>query len=167
MTGKIVLDSDALIELARAGLLGAVTRAWRCLVPEEVYEETVVRGRERGHPDAEDIATAFGRGLERRRVRKKSVQGMRGRALGPGELAAAALLVQEGADAVVTDDQAFLQALRGAGLPYTTPALLVVDLVRTGTLSKAEARVALARLRRMIREDQYRLSLAQIEAVEE
>lgn len=89
-----------------------------------------------------------------------------GRVLGPGELAAAALLVQEGAEAVVTDDRAFLRVLRGTGLPYTTPALLVADLVRAGALPKEDALRALERMRAMIRDDQYRLVRARIQAME-
>jgi hypothetical protein len=43
-------------------------------------------------------------------------------------------IVLDSADAAVTDDRAFLKALREAGLPYTTPAFLVVDLARAGAL---------------------------------
>src|SRR5579883_741552 len=36
MTRTVVLDSDAMIKLGKAGLLSAAVQAWRCVVPEEV-----------------------------------------------------------------------------------------------------------------------------------
>jgi hypothetical protein len=63
VTRTVVLDSDALIKLGKAGLLSAAVRAWRCVVPEEVYTETVVRGLQEAHPDAEAIAALLGQGL--------------------------------------------------------------------------------------------------------
>jgi hypothetical protein len=103
-----VLDSDALYRLGKAGFLAPVG-AWRCVVPEEVYTETVVRGLQEGHPDAEAIAALFGRGLIPRRARRKRSVPWLGRGLCAGERAAAALLLQAHADFVVTDDRAFLK----------------------------------------------------------
>ncbi len=160
-----MLDSDALIKLGKAGLLPAAARAWRCLVPEEVYTETVVRGLQEAHPDAEVIAALFGQGLTRRRVRRKRAALRLGRGIGAGERAAAALLLQARADFVITDDRPFLKALREADLPHATPALAVVELARSGALAPQDAAAGLERLRPMIRQDQYEAARADLAAL--
>jgi predicted nucleic acid-binding protein len=164
MARTVVLDSDALIKLGKAGLLAAVAEAWQCLVPEEVYTETVVRGTEEAHPDAEEIAALFGRGLIRWRVRKRKTLRL-GRGLGAGERAAAALLLQARADFVVTDDRAFLKALRDAGLPHATPAMVVVELARLGAMDPQDAAAGLERLRPMIRQGQYEAARSDLAAL--
>jgi predicted nucleic acid-binding protein len=165
MTRTVVLDSDALIKLGKAGLLSAAVRAWRCVVPEEVYTETVVRGLQEAHPDAEAIAAVFSQGLIRRRVRRKRSVPRLGLGLGAGERAAAALLLQVHADFVVTDDRAFLKALREAGLPHVTSALALVELARSGVLTLQDAAAGLERLRPMIRQDQYHAAEADLAAL--
>jgi predicted nucleic acid-binding protein len=165
MTRTVVLDSDALIKLGKAGLLGTVAKAWRCLVPEEVYTETVVRGLQEAHPDAEAIAALFGRALIRRRVRRKRTSPRLGRGLGAGERAAVALFLQARADFIVTDDRAFLRALREAGLPYATSALVVVELARSGAMTLQDAAAGFERLRPVIRQDQYEAALADLAAL--
>jgi hypothetical protein len=49
---RVVLDSDGLIKLAKAGALQHVIEAWMCFVPRAVYVETVERGLEAAYPDA-------------------------------------------------------------------------------------------------------------------
>ena len=44
------------------------------------------------------------------------------------------MLLQVHADFVVTDDRAFLKALREAGLPHVTSALALVELILPGSI---------------------------------
>jgi rRNA-processing protein FCF1 len=54
-----VVDSSSLISLARAGLLPLLGDVpFEILVPEEVWQETVVEGIARGYPDAAGIESA-------------------------------------------------------------------------------------------------------------
>ncbi len=65
------------------------------------------------------------------------------------------MLLQVHADFVVTDDRAFLKALREAGLPHVTSALALVELARSGVLTLQDAGAGLERLRPTIRQEQY------------
>lgn len=59
MSFTVVLDSDGLIKLAKAGILGVVVKAWTCLIPQAVWAETVEGGREAAYPDALAIREAL------------------------------------------------------------------------------------------------------------
>ena len=52
MSFTVVLDSDGLIKLAKAGILEVAVNAWNCLVPQAVYAETVEGGLQAAYPDA-------------------------------------------------------------------------------------------------------------------
>ena len=55
----VVLDSDGLITLAKAGALERVVESWTCLVPRAVYVEIVERCLEAAYPDAQAIRLAL------------------------------------------------------------------------------------------------------------
>lgn len=144
-----------MIKLHKAGILGKVMEAWECLVPGAVYEETVERGIKEAYPDAEEIGE-----LVRGRVRSSRdprAQRMlrRARSLGKGEREALHLFFSEGADAIVSDDRAFLSFLREHSLPALPPALVLVELVGEGIITPEEGLEALERMRGLIRESMY------------
>jgi len=51
----IVLDSDALIKLTKAGCLGKILGTIDCFISNKVYEETVINGMKRFYEDAFQI----------------------------------------------------------------------------------------------------------------
>lgn len=155
------MDSDALIKLTKAGLLPIITHAWQCLIPDEVYEEVVVRGKREAHPDAAEIERFIGRGLERGRAR--AAPRRLPAALGLGERAVVALFEKERADLILTDDRAFLAALRRSGLPHLTPALALVKLTEQGAVSLDRARDYLDRLKPLIRSSAYEAARADLQ----
>jgi predicted nucleic acid-binding protein len=161
MPWKVVIDSDALIKLTKAGLLPIITHAWQCLIPDEVYEEVVVRGKREAHPDAAEIERFIGRGLERGRVRAapRRISAV----LGPGERAVVALFGKEQADLILTDDRAFLATLRQLGLPHLTPALALVKLAEQGAMSLDQAQDYLDRLKPLIRSSVYEAARADLQ----
>jgi hypothetical protein len=155
---RIVLDSDGLIKLAKAGALERVIGAWTCFVPRAVYVETVERGLEAAYPDADAISQALPSAAIRPPVRHPRatalLTGRRG--LGPGEQAALHLFFQARADAIVTDDAAFVAMLGAAGLRYLVPALVLVQLVQERRLESREALGCLERIQPFIRAEVYR-----------
>jgi hypothetical protein len=154
---RVELDSDGLIKLAKAGALERVVEAWTCLVPRAVYVETE-RGLEAAYPDAEAIRLVLPPATVRRAARHPRaaalLQGKRG--LGRGEQEALHLFFAARADAIVTDDAAFVAMLAGAGLRYLVPALVLVRLVQRQYLEPAEALDCLERMRPFIRAGVYR-----------
>lgn len=158
MPFRVVLDSDGLIKLAKAGALGPVVKAWSCLVPEAVYAEAVEAGLEAAYPDALAIQQTLPTGAVRPRTHHPRaaalLEGTQG--LGRGEQEALHLYFAERADAVVTDDAAFVRVLARAGLRYLPPALLLVRLAQERHLDPLEALKGLERMRRFIGAEVYR-----------
>jgi hypothetical protein len=154
---RVVLDSDGLIKLAKAGALERVLEAWTCFVPRAVYTETVERGLEAAYPDAEAIRQALPTATIRPPAwHPRAAALLRGkRGLGPGEQGALHLFFRARADAIVTDDAAFVAMLARAGLRYLLPALVLLRLVEEQRLASAEALDHLERMRPFIRSDVY------------
>jgi len=80
---------------------------------------------------------------------------LKGIRLGPGEQETLRLYFSEGADAIVSDDQKFLNWLDSHNVPYLTPAAVLVLLVERDILSRRRAKAALEKLRPYIRDEQY------------
>lgn len=96
MSERPVADSTVLIYLARLGFLDQMERVFDAvLVPEPVYAETVVRGRDEGYRDALAIDEAIGGVLVRRKlegdVASRARELRTAAELGAGEAAAIAL----------------------------------------------------------------------------
>ena len=137
---QLLLDADGIIKLNRAGVLAIVVREFSCAVPQTVYDEVVTKGKARLHQDAEIIETILAGNVTVLPVRRYEHQES---GLGAGELGILSLLLR-GRDAiVVSDDRRFLAQLTTQGIPFLTPADLLVMLARRGVLNKGEARTAL------------------------
>lgn len=108
MSGRPVADATVLIYLARIGRLDLLDDLYEAvLVPEPVYTETVVRGREAGYRDALAIDGEFGRSLVRQPLEgdlASAADELRDAAeLGAGEAAAITLANHRGVRCL-TDD---------------------------------------------------------------
>ncbi|MCS7240992.1 MAG: hypothetical protein NZ651_07100 [Candidatus Bipolaricaulota bacterium] len=161
---RVVLDSDGLIKLYKAGILEKILDLWEVLVPAAVYEETVQRGIEEAYPEAEALGRLI---VGRVRVPPKDPRAQRilrtARSLGRGERETLHLFFAEGAEGIVSDDRAFLGFLRRHALPGLPPALAVARLVEEERLNKKEALAALERMRGLVREEVYWRARARIE----
>jgi hypothetical protein len=167
MAARVVLDSDGLIKLAKAGALPWVLKAWTCVVPEAVYAETVERGLEEAYPDAQTIRQTLPSSAVRASVRRPRaaalLEGQSG--LGRGEREALHLFFAARADAIVSDDAAFVGILAQAGLSYLLPAQVLVRLSDEGHVGAAEALESLDRMRPYIRTEVYRAARDDLAAV--
>lgn len=168
MSLRVVLDSDGLIKLAKAGALERVLEAWTCIVPRAVYVETVERGLEAAYPDAQAIRQVLPSAAIRPPARHPRAVALlkRKRGLGPGEQGALHLFFRARAEAIVTDDAAFVAMLAGAGLRYLVPALVLVRLVQEQRLESAEALDYLERMRPYIRAEVYRAARQNLTAAQ-
>jgi hypothetical protein len=145
----IAMDADCLIKLTKAGLKEQVCAAWRVSIPALVRQETVERAPHL--PDAVRIGENITAG-------RLAVQAD-GEKHGKGEDAVLGLYQGGGFDAVATDDARFVRRLRGLGIPYALPAVIVVRLRLDGTLNAGQARQALAALRQHVSADQHAAAL--------
>jgi len=142
---KLAMDADCLIKLTKAGLKEAVCAAWAISIPPLVQEETVDRSPHR--PDA----ALIGESIKAGRLTLGDVAA----GYAKGEDAVLSLFNHGGFDAVATDDARFIRRLRGLGVPYALPAVIIVLLRKEDSMTDLEARAALAALRPHISADEY------------
>lgn len=142
---KAVMDSDCLIKLTKAGLKERVCGEWSISIPLAVRRETVEVAA--ALPDAVRIRE----NIAARRI--AVVSGSTG--AGKGEDSVLRLYEAGGYDTVATDDARFIRRLRGLGVPYAVPAVIVVKLMLEGALSGEEAKQSLAALRPHISAEEH------------
>jgi hypothetical protein len=143
----LVLDSDALIKLNKAGVLRLVVVVFDCVVSHAVYDEVVTRGQEKGYADAVQIAGSLADEVVVLGHPPVTAQG----SFGIGEMSIMALLKDDPGFEVVTDDRQFLQLLELNAIPnHTTPAI-VAALARLGHLDVASALRSLEDIRNVTR----------------
>jgi hypothetical protein len=141
---KVVMDADCLIKLTKAGLKERVCAAWEIHIPTLVRRETTSEAPRL--PDAVRISENISAGLitvvtgGKRRLK--------------GEDAVMDLFRSGAFNAIATDDVRFIRRLRGLGLPFAVPAVIVVRLHREGNLTRKEAHAALDALGPLISADE-------------
>lgn len=159
------MDSDTLIKLTKAGAKEAIASVTELVVPPEVRRETVDEGKEGGFPDAFEIERNIGDGLLGmfETPRDAGVEeiirelGMRG-----GEADLFRLYKCRGCNAVVSDDQEFLDLVGELGVPFVTSSALLVYVWKTGGLGRDECLRLVERLRSMVSEEEYQLSMGEL-----
>lgn len=142
---RAVADATPLIYLARLGVLDAVAAFYgSVLVPSEVVDEVVVRGKELGRADAWAVEAA----LERKVLHASTTRTLPRdlpASLGRGERAVITLALREGCDALIDDREAYVVCRALGARPRRTTALLL-DGVARGAWSPERFEVLLARL---------------------
>ncbi len=159
--------------MGKSGALPALLEAARLLVPGAVWEESVEEGKRRMYEDAHELEAALAEGgaeVVSYEAGEKAERLLGGSAasFGAGEQAALAVFYAGGADAVLTDDRAFLGLLAGADppVPALVPAAAIVALAEGGWISIEEAREALGKLKPSIRGDACAAAMEDLETIE-
>lgn len=164
---KAVIDSDCLIKLNKAGLLVTLAQRATLVIGPIVYQETVEDGKARGYADAVEIEAIVSQWIEQKRPRRNAHADrlLKGSLLGKGEQETLRLYYSEQADAIISDDRAFIRLLQSAGLGpvVLTAAACVRWLHGVRALSQAEAVAALNRLRPYINRVEYQTARAQLQ----
>ena len=160
---KIVADADGLIKLGKSGALVHLLSAAQIVVLRSVYQEAVEAGKKEMYEDAFELEKVLGEGgagvVEDQQDERaeKLLKGVT--SLGAGERAALHVLFAREADAVLTDDRAFLNVLGRAGIRTLTPAAAIVSLFESGRLSRMEAIEALGSIEGLLREEVYEAAM--------
>jgi predicted nucleic acid-binding protein len=167
---KIVADADGLIKLGKSGALAALLSVAEVLVPEAVYEESVVTGKQEMYDDAFELESELREGGAKiiQAVENEQAETLLAGApsLGSGERAALRVAYESEADAILTDDRAFLGFLAGSGIRVLVPAAIVL-LVERGALSVEGAVEALVRIKGSIRSEVYEAAMEDLAAMRE
>ena len=155
------MDSDALIKVTKASVKNVIVSNIEVFVPKEVKKETVDEGKIKGYPDAVVVEDNIKKG-KIKAIDTKSNELTEGvikslHLLG-GEADSLRLFKQGNYDAIISDDQRFLDLIDGLGIPFTTPTSLLLYLWKTGKISKRKTHGYLEKMRELISLEEYLIS---------
>jgi rRNA-processing protein FCF1 len=142
---NVLMDADCLIKFTKAGLKEAVCINLSVVIPQVVKREVIDLGK--NHPDAMVIKDNLDKGLLS--LSSVDMQDVK------GEEAALAIFRQGGFDAILSDDKRFVRRLRALGVPYITPAVCIVLLLKQGDITLPAALEKLELLSPFISSDEY------------
>lgn len=158
---KVVMDSDALVKITRCGAKETLSAAYELTIPQAVYQETVVAGREHGADDAELIAINVK--LGRIRMEHTLAEEPEAELLPPGgERDVFRLYVEtrrRGEEVVIaSDDTRFRRKLAMFGVGAFSPSGLLVLLVTQGRADSGIAATWLEALRPLVSPAEYAMA---------
>jgi len=142
---NVLMDADCLIKFTKAGIKEAVCTRLSVVIPQVVKREVIDLGK--NHPDSMVIKDNLDKGL-------LSLSGVEMQDV-KGEVAALAIFQKGGFDAILSDDKRFVRRLRALDVPYITPAVCIVILLKQGKFTLPEALEKLELLRPLISSDEY------------
>ncbi|MCX9013834.1 MAG: hypothetical protein OIN89_03410 [Candidatus Methanoperedens sp.] len=163
---KIVLDSDGLIKLIKAGCYHKLFKHFACSITKEVYEETVIRGMERMYDDAFQIEELIKKGLlniEKTKNNQQARRILKNTSVGKGESSSLHLFLNANAMVIISNDRAFLNLLEQNNIPFIIPADLIVRLYELNMISKDEATDALFQIKPYVNKNSYNNAKANLE----
>jgi len=133
---KLVMDSDCLVKLAKAGAKEAILSSIEVSIPALVKKETVDEAKVKGHQDGliieENLSKKTLHVVEAKR-KKQSLM-----AATKGEEEVVSVYLSGIYDAVASDDRRFLKRLESANIPYLTPTACLVYLCEEGRIDHTE-----------------------------
>jgi len=153
---KFIMDSDCLIKLTKAHLKELACSSFEIILPEQVKREVVDAGGD--HPDAEVVRENINRNI-------LSVLPGPGKSRAKGEEEALVLYRRGGFTGICSDDRRFIRRLRVLDVPYVTPAVLMLLLVKNGRLSVSEAYAKLDALNPFISADEYLVAKLKLQSI--
>ena len=142
---RVLMDADCLIKLTKAKLKEDVCMNFSVVIPYLVKQETVDNGG--AHPDALIIKENIGKKLLS--VSKASHCGTK------GEDALFSIYKHGNFNAICSDDKKFIKKLRFFDVPYITPSVFIVILLKERILNIKEASEKLNALSPYISDDEF------------
>jgi len=159
---RIVMDSDCLIKLTKAGAKEAVAAAAVVCIPVLVRKETVDQSVAQGFQDAAAIRSNIDQG----RLQVIAAGAAASRIAMPatkGETEVVAAFAGGNFDVIASDDRRFLRKLSAANIPFLTAATCILYAHKAGKLDHEEALALLAALRPYISGEEYSITKLYLE----
>jgi len=145
---KILMDSDCLIKLIKAGLKESICQQYEIFVPFVIKKEVVDAGKKKGVSDAELAEKNIEKGII-------SVVGKESSAHMKGEQALIENFKRGSYNAIATDDAKLIRLLRTTGTPYILPGLFIYSLYQRNIIDQKTALKWLEDLSGFVSEDEY------------
>lgn len=159
---KVLMDADCLIKLTKAGIKEAVCVHLSVVIPQLVRHEVIDMGG--NHPDSKVIKNNLDKGLlslsesnidTHTATSSTDSIGSKGAIDSKGEDAVLATFLNGGFAAICSDDKRFIRRLRALDVPYITPAVCIVILLKQERITLPDAREKLGLLASFISSDEY------------
>ena len=151
---KILMDSDCLIKLTKAGLKENIASICKIIIPQAVYDEVVVAGKKKGCDDA--FVVENNESIGKIHVLKKISSSNK------GDDALFELFDRGIHTAVGTDDARLAKRLQTNGIPFILPAVIILKLFEMEHISYEKALWMLDQLSAFISGDEYAMTSALI-----
>jgi len=155
------MDSDGLIKLQKAGVLKLMASRCECIIPEAVYKESVEDGKRGLYEDAFLIEEIVEEDIKKIKVSDqneelKKIDEGKLESLGEGEKEVFQLYFQVKADAIISDDRAFLSTIdRFRNVEYFTPCNTIYIMYKKGMITKKVSLMGLNQIKDLVRTDVY------------
>jgi len=159
------MDTDALIKITKSSLKELITDNITVNIPGTVKKESVDEGKVRLFPDAILVERNIQKGrINVVKTKKKGIVEdiIKNLQLEGGEADSLRLFHQGRYDSIVSDDQKFLELVDSVGIPFITPAALIVYLYRMHKLSLAEAHKYIDKIKHMISDEEYSITMEEL-----
>jgi len=161
---KIVMDSDCLVKLVKAGGKEVVAEAMEVHIPKLVRKETVDDVRERGFPDALVIEENIDKKMLQV-IESQSRKRITALPAAKGETEVVSLFLDGGYDAIASDDRRFLRKLGSADIPFLTPTACLVYACEQGKTGKDDTLRILENLKSLISGEEYAVAKIYLEEI--
>lgn len=162
-----VLDSDGLIKLIKANIIEVLLKNFSCFISKEVYKEVVIEGKKRLYEDAFTIESLVKKGMLKVKEVKEDKKAFKILKdvfeLGKGEKSTLYLFFNLKADAIISDDNAFLNILKANSIPFIIPSDIISRLVELKIIDKESGIKALNAIEYYIRRENYLMAKKVIE----
>lgn len=142
---SLVLDSSAVILLAKCGLLEIACETFKLFVPPSVVSETASKELSKKHPDAAFVLGLISRGLIKTAL-PSATKSRIPLSLHRGEADALSVAMTLPDSVLATDDGKAIRAARFLKVPFVITPKIVVELCRLRKVSFTDARKAIEKL---------------------
>lgn len=135
-----VSNSGPLIHLTLAGLLDLVFELFNLIIiPPQVYDEIIVKGKEQNHSDAYILEQAINNKKIKVEVVKKSNKTITSSKLHGAEIESIILSLQSNVEVILLDDEEARIFARRLGIRVSGTLGILIDLYRRGLFGLDEA----------------------------
>ncbi len=142
MDKVIISDASTLILLQKITLLDKLLKNFGFIIPNEVYNEAVIKGKKAKSEDSYSIENKINKNLIKvKKIKNKEQlnQIINEFGLGEGEAEAIILFLQENADVLATDDHKAINVCKIHEIPFMTALTFVIECFDTKLITKIES----------------------------
>ncbi len=149
------MDADCLIKLTKAQIKEDVCTAFEIVIPTKVHKEIMVNSS--SHPECSIIQA----NIDNEKLKEITKPDITNK----GEESVLAVYRGGGYDAVASDDKRFIKKIRILGVPFITPAVFILLLVKERHITVDQGFIKLENLSYMVSNDETAIVKLKLETL--